>query len=49
MFRRFILLSTIEKAEGDLVQSDKMKLAEFLKTKEEKNVSMKFRSSCCGR
>jgi len=45
MFRRFLLLSTIEKTEGDLIRSDKMRLEEFLKSKEEKIVPMKFRSS----
>jgi ArsR family transcriptional regulator, arsenate/arsenite/antimonite-responsive transcriptional repressor len=49
IFRRFLLLSTIEKAEGDLIHSDKMRLEEFLKSKEEKIVPMKFRNSCCRR
>jgi len=47
IFRRFLLLSTIEKTEGDLIRSDKIRLKEFLKSKEEKIVPMKFRSSCC--
>ena len=49
IFRRFLLFSTIEKATGDLIHSDKIRLQEFLKSKEEKVVPMKFRSSCCGR
>ena len=49
IFRRFLLLSTIEKATGDLIRSDKVRLEEFLKSKEEKIVPMKFRSNCCGR
>ncbi len=49
IFRRFLLLSTLEKAEGDLIHSDKKRLEEFLKYKEKKIVSIKTKSSCCGR
>jgi len=49
IFRRFLLLSTIEKVEGDVISTDKMRLEKFLKSKEEKIVPMKFRNSCCGR
>lgn len=48
IFRRFLILSTLEKIEGDLINSDKMRLEEFLKYKERKIVSMKFKSNCCG-
>lgn len=49
IFRRFLLLSVIEKAAGDLIHLDKMRLEEFLKLKEKKIFPLKFRSSCCGR
>jgi ArsR family transcriptional regulator len=49
IFRRFLLLSTIEKAKGNLIHSDKMRLEEFLKSKEEKIVTIKCKSSCFGR
>lgn len=49
MFRRFLLLSTIEKAQGDVVHSDRMRLETFLKSKAEKIVPIKFRSYCRGR
>ncbi|MFZ5907342.1 MAG: ArsR/SmtB family transcription factor [Nitrospirota bacterium] len=49
IFRRFLLLSTIEKVAGDFIHSDKMRLEAFLRSKEEKIVPMKFKNSCCGR
>ncbi|MEW6052956.1 MAG: metalloregulator ArsR/SmtB family transcription factor [Nitrospirota bacterium] len=49
MFRRFLLLSTIEKAEDGLLLEDKMRLEEFLQYKKGKIVSMKFKKSCHGR
>lgn len=48
IFKRFLLLSTIEKSEGKLICSDKKRLEEFLKSKEEKIVSLKHTRSCCG-
>jgi ArsR family transcriptional regulator len=48
IFKRFLLLSTIEKSEGKLICSDKKRLDEFLKSKEEKIVSLKHARSCCG-
>ena len=44
IFRRFLLLSTIEKAEGDIMRSDRVRLEEFLKSKAEKIVPMTFGS-----
>ena len=44
IFRRFLLLSTIEKADGDVMRLDKVRLEEFLKSKAEKIVSMTFGS-----
>jgi ArsR family transcriptional regulator len=44
IFRRFLILSTLEKIEGDLIHSDKKRLEEFLKYKEKKIISMKYKS-----
>lgn len=49
MFRRFLLLSTIEKAEDRLLLEDKTRLEEFLQYKKGKIVSMKFKKICHGR
>ena len=48
MFRRFLLLSILEKIEDKLIQQDKKKLDEFLQSKEKKIIPMKQRGSCCG-
>jgi ArsR family transcriptional regulator len=47
MFRRFLLISTIEKLESGVTQSDRKRLEEFITNKEKKTASMKLRSSCC--
>ena len=44
IFRRFLILSTLEKIQGDLIHSDKKRLEEFLKYKEKKIISMKYKS-----
>lgn len=44
MFKRFVLLSTLERIEGDLIHSDKKRLEEFFKYKEKKIISMKYKS-----
>ena len=35
IFRRFLLLSTLEKVEGNLIHSDKMRLEKFLRYKDQ--------------
>lgn len=49
MFRRFLMLSIIEKASGDLVAKDKQRLAAFIKLKEKKIVGINTKKICCGR
>jgi ArsR family transcriptional regulator len=49
IFRRFLLLSTLEKIDAEVVKKDGERLKEFLKSKQEKIIPMKFRNSCCGR
>jgi ArsR family transcriptional regulator, arsenate/arsenite/antimonite-responsive transcriptional repressor len=48
IFRRFLLLSTLERIDAEVVKKDGERLKEFLKSKGGKIVSMKFKSSCCG-
>lgn len=48
MFKRFLLLSVFEKIPDDTMQEDRKRLDEFLKSKEEKIVSIKTKNRCCG-
>ena len=51
MFRRFLLLSTLEKISGESVSEDIRRLKDFLKVKHKKAnvVSLPDKSACCGR
>jgi ArsR family transcriptional regulator len=49
MFRRFLLLSILEKTEDTVIHQDKKRLDEFLKRKERKIIPLTQQSSCCGR
>jgi ArsR family transcriptional regulator len=51
MFRRFLLLSTLEKISADSVSADIGRLKDFLKTKHQKTsvVSLPDKTACCGR
>lgn len=51
MFRRFLLLSALERVQAESVRDDSKRLQEFLKTKtiKENVVTLKKRSICCGR
>jgi ArsR family transcriptional regulator len=51
MFRRFLLLSTLEKISADSVSADIGRLKDFLKTKHQKTsvVSCSAKTACCGR
>jgi len=50
MFRRFLLLSVIEKIQEESVRDDSKRLQEFLKTKTIRGnvMTLKKRSICCG-
>jgi ArsR family transcriptional regulator, arsenate/arsenite/antimonite-responsive transcriptional repressor len=51
MFRRFLLLSTLERISAETVAEDGTRLKDFLKTKHQKAtiVSLPNRTACCGR
>jgi len=51
MFRRFLLLSTLERIAAEAVKEDKERLKEFLKRKTEKSniVPLRDRKTCCGK
>ena len=51
MFRRFLLLSTLEKISAETVSEDVRRLKDFLKTKHQKAnvVSLPDKTACCGR
>jgi ArsR family transcriptional regulator len=51
MFRRFLLLSTLEKISAEMVSGDVRRLKDFLKTKHQKAnvVSLSNKTVCCGR
>ena len=48
IFRRFLLLSVMEKLPEDVFREDKQRLDEFLKEKDEKIVSINRKRKCCG-
>jgi ArsR family transcriptional regulator, arsenate/arsenite/antimonite-responsive transcriptional repressor len=48
IFRRFLLLSVMEKLPEDAFREDKQRLDEFLKEKDEKIVSINRKRKCCG-
>ena len=51
MFRRFLILSTVERISGESVIKDNKRLEDFLKIKTEKSnvVTLKNKTICCGR
>jgi ArsR family transcriptional regulator len=51
MFRRFLLLSTLERIDAEGVKEDEDRLKEFLRRKKEKTsiVALPDREICCGR
>jgi ArsR family transcriptional regulator len=51
MFRRFLLLSTLERISAETVSEDIRRLKDFLKVKPQKStvVSLPNRTACCGR
>jgi len=51
MFRRFLLLSTLERISAETVSEDIRRLKDFLKLKRQKStvVSLPNRTACCGR
>jgi len=51
MFRRFLLLSTLERISAETVSEDTRRLKDFLKIKHQKAnvVSLPNRNACCGR
>jgi hypothetical protein len=51
MFRRFLLLSTLERISAETVSEDIRRLKDFLKVKHQKStvVSMPNKTACCGR
>ncbi len=51
IFRRFLLLSVLERVQAESVRDDSKRLQEFLKTKTSKEnvVTLKKRRICCGR
>jgi ArsR family transcriptional regulator len=51
IFRRFLLLSTLEKISGESVSEDIRRLNDFLKVKHQKStiVPLPNRTACCGR
>jgi len=48
IFRRFLLLSVMEKLPEEVFREDKQRLDEFLKEKDEKIVSINRKRKCCG-
>ena len=49
MFKRFLLFSVFERISDDVMQDDKKRLDEFLKSKEKTIVAIKTRSDCYAR
>ena len=51
MFRRFLLLSTLERISAESVMEDNKRLKDFLKNKTTKDniVTLKNKTICCGR
>ena len=51
MFRRFLILSTLERISTKSVKEESKRLTNFLKTKDEKRnvATLKKRATCCGR
>ncbi len=51
IFRRFLLLSALERISAETVSEDTRRLQDFLKTKQQKGtlVSLPDRTVCCGR
>jgi ArsR family transcriptional regulator len=49
MFKRFLLLSILEKIEDQIIQQDKERLEEFLQSKERKIIPLQQKGSCYGR
>jgi len=51
MFRRFLLLSTLERISAETVSEDIRRLKDFLKVKHQKStvVSLPNKTACCGR
>jgi ArsR family transcriptional regulator len=51
IFRRFLLLSTLERISADTVSEDARRLKNFLKMKQQKAnvVSLPGKTACCGR
>ena len=49
MFKRFLLLSILEKIKDEIILRDKKKLENFLQIKEKKIAPMQYRCSCYGR
>jgi ArsR family transcriptional regulator, arsenate/arsenite/antimonite-responsive transcriptional repressor len=51
MFRRFLILSTLERIPAKSVKEESKRLADFLKSKDEKGkvATLKKRATCCGR
>jgi len=49
MFRRFLILSVLERMSGDVMQEDKKRLKDFLKAKEMKGdlITQKYKKICC--
>jgi len=49
IFRRFLVLSVLEKISGSLIQEDNKRLAEFLMSKKAKGeiISLKTKKACC--
>jgi len=49
MFRRFLVLSTLERIPAKSVQKESKRLTDFLKSKNEKGNTEKGKTICCGR
>lgn len=47
LFRRFLLLSTLEKISEESIEKDFIRLKEFLKIKEQKSVIYQPSEACC--
>ncbi len=48
IFRRFLILSVLERISGSLIQEDNKRLKEFLKTKNSRrNIVLKGKGTCC--
>ena len=51
MFRRFLILATLERIPAKSVQKESRRLADFLKSKDRKgnDITAKKKAACCGR